>query len=86
MTPPENPTSHEGIVAPCPGPKNTGYSQGGQLYQKYMAGKRLTRGQAIAAKCADCMDWYADGRVSCELTSCSLYPFMPYRNKHVKDE
>jgi hypothetical protein len=38
----------------------------------------LTARQAILAKCYDCMGYFADGRVDCQLTTCSLYPFMQY--------
>jgi hypothetical protein len=36
---------------------------------------------AILAKCAECMYDYADGRFSCEMPDCSLFPWMPYRNR-----
>ena len=49
------------------------------MLEKHLAGKRLTRDQAIVAKCCDCMGGFADGRVDCEIPTCSLYPFMPYR-------
>lgn len=46
-------------------------------------GKRLTGGQAILAKCADCMGDYIDGREDCHGDGlqggiCPLYAFMPY--------
>jgi hypothetical protein len=44
----------------------------------YWAGKHLSPINAIHAKCADCLANYADGRVSCELPLCPLYPYMPY--------
>ena len=51
---------------------------------KHLTGKRLTRGQAILAKCYDCMGGFNDGKQDCEITECSLYPFMPYR-KQIND-
>jgi hypothetical protein len=45
---------------------------------RHLAGKDLTALQAIRAKCADCTGNYADGRVSCELPECPLFPFHPY--------
>ena len=40
--------------------------------------KRPSMSKAIRAKCADCMNNFADGRLDCELEKCSLYYFMPY--------
>ena len=36
---------------------------------------------AIRAKCAECLYDYADGRYSCEMEDCSLFNWMPYKNK-----
>jgi hypothetical protein len=46
---------------------------------KHLKGERLTHKQAIQAKCYNCMGYYADGKYSCGMPDCSLYPFMPYR-------
>jgi hypothetical protein len=48
-------------------------------------GAHLTRGEAILAKCYDCMCYYADGRLDCNLTACPLYSFMPYRKNSRND-
>ena len=40
--------------------------------------KRPSMSKAIRAKCADCMNNFADGRLDCEVDKCSLYYFMPY--------
>lgn len=45
----------------------------------YFCGKALTHKQAILGHCYSCMNLYADGKVDCKITSCCLYPFMPYR-------
>ena len=45
--------------------------------KKHLGGGNLTPMQAIHAKCADCSANYADGRVSCELMECPLYPYHP---------
>ena len=45
---------------------------------KYLQGDRLTRKEAMLAKCFECMGGYADGKVDCQVESCSLYPFMPF--------
>lgn len=34
--------------------------------------------KSILAKCKDCMCDYEDGRLDCEIESCSLYYWMPY--------
>ena len=50
---------------------------------KYLKGERLTKNQAILAKCYDCMCGYADGVGDCETKSCPLYGYMPYnKNKY----
>jgi hypothetical protein len=55
-------------------------AQGRTELLKHVAGKRLTRNQAIKAKCYDCMGGYTDGKQDCRIHVCPLYPFMPYRN------
>jgi hypothetical protein len=47
----------------------------------HLKGERLTQRQAILANCCSCLAGYVDGRYSCEIPDCSLFPFMPYR-KH----
>ena len=54
--------------------------------KRHLEGKRLTRGQAINAKCADCMRNYADGRECCTIPECPLYPYMPYNPAKTGDE
>jgi hypothetical protein len=51
--------------------------------QRHLAGKRLTRSQAILAKCADCLGDYQDprSRADCGIPTCPLYGFMPYAGK-----
>jgi hypothetical protein len=56
-------------------------ARGGKELKKHLAGDRLTQRQAIHAKCYDCMGGYSDGRVDCQLSDCSLYPFMAYRKR-----
>lgn len=46
---------------------------------KHLSGTRLTQREAILAKCCDCMGYYYDGKASCEMPMCPLYPYMPYR-------
>jgi hypothetical protein len=42
-------------------------------YKKHLLGERLTRGQAIKAACYECMGFYVDGVISCQIPECSLY-------------
>ena len=49
--------------------------------QRHLREERLTIGEAIKAKCYDCMGYFTDGLKDCEIPDCSLYPFMPYRKK-----
>jgi hypothetical protein len=51
---------------------------GSRDLQRHRAGESLTPSEAIRAKCADCMNNYADGRIDCEIEECPLWPFMPY--------
>lgn len=51
-----------------------------------MNGFRLTRGEAILAKCYECMNGYIDGTFDCGITDCPLHPYMPYRGKQPKNE
>jgi hypothetical protein len=46
--------------------------------RRHLAGESLTLSEAVKAKCCDCMAGYVDGRISCELKECPLWPYMPY--------
>jgi hypothetical protein len=48
---------------------------------EYLHGAILTRGNSIKAKCCECMGYYVDGRYSCEIPTCPLFYYMPYKNK-----
>lgn len=43
-----------------------------------MKQKRPSMKKAILSKCKDCMCNFVDGRLDCEIETCSLYPWMPY--------
>lgn len=45
----------------------------------HLSGKRITRNQAIKAKRYDCNGYGEDD--TCNITTCPLYPFSPYRQK-----
>ena len=52
---------------------------------KFLEGKQLTRAEAILAHCYSCMGNYDGGARDCEIETCSLYLYMPYRkNKNHK--
>lgn len=46
---------------------------------KALEGKKLTRHEAIMANCYDCMGGYCDGVTDCEIETCSLYQYHPYK-------
>ena len=51
----------------------------GELIQ-FLKGFRITRNEAIKAKCYDCMGFYDQAQdKDCNNTTCPLYPYMPYR-------
>ena len=62
-----------------------GMSKGVALLNKYLTGGKLTRGEAILAKCADCTNRYADGRIDCKIEECPLYPWMYYSEQNTKN-
>lgn len=68
--------------------KDWSQAKGTHLYGKYLQGERLTRGESLIAKCAECMGGYVDGRRDCRVELCPLYPYMPYRKdrEEVTDE
>jgi hypothetical protein len=50
----------------------------------HLEGKKLTLKQAVLGKCYDCMGYYSDGKVDCEMKNCTLYPFMSYNPNRAK--
>jgi hypothetical protein len=48
---------------------------------RYLKGERLTQRESILAHCYDCMGGYDGGAVSCLVTHCPLFPYMPFKNK-----
>ena len=58
---------------------NIPQSGGKNQLKRHYKGDRLTQRQMIIAKCADCCGYYVDGRVSCEMPECPLFPHMPYK-------
>jgi len=52
--------------------------KGSREWEKYRNGEELTKSQSIKAMCASCCADYIDGRESCEIEACPLFPFHPY--------
>jgi hypothetical protein len=55
--------------------------KGKSVYDRWQKGHRLTRAEAMHAKCFECMGHYKDGVEDCKMPQCPLYPWMPYRSK-----
>jgi len=53
---------------------------------KYLNGGVLTERDAILAKCYDCCNFYADGLISCGITTCPLFLFNAYNDKFKGEE
>jgi hypothetical protein len=64
--------------------KNGGFGKGRVDLLSHLNGNRITRNEAIKAKCYDCSGYYGDGRGDCGVTSCPLYGFMPYRGRRAE--
>ena len=61
-------------------------AQGRNELMRFLKGKKLTRKDAIKAKCYECNNGYADGKRDCKIPACPLYGFMPYNSdKYVHD-
>jgi len=61
-------------------------SSGKTKLLKYLYGDILSRGDSLKAKCCECMGYYIDGRFSCEIPTCPLFYYMPYKNKKAGGE
>ncbi len=53
-------------------------ARGVKELNKHLSGVKLSLKQAILAKCADCMGFYVDGKIDCDIPDCPLYPHMRY--------
>ncbi len=53
-------------------------AQGRNDLLKHLNGEKITRKQAMLAKCYDCCGYFSDGRADCELPGCPLYGYMIY--------
>lgn len=73
---------HEKLISAIE--KNGSFGKGRVDLLSHLNGNRITRNEAIRAKCYDCSGYHADGRVDCENNDCPLYPYMPYRGRRVE--
>ena len=55
-------------------------SKGKTQMLRHLDGEKLTRNQAIVAKCFDCMGMFIDGRLDCRMPNCPLFPFRSYKD------
>ncbi len=55
-------------------------ARGKKEFEKFKKGEKLTYKQSVLAKCFECMCGYADGKVDCEVKSCPLHAYMPFRS------
>lgn len=55
-------------------------SKGKTQMLRHLDGIKLTRNQAITAKCFDCMGMFIDGRLDCKMPNCPLFPFRSYKD------
>ncbi len=46
---------------------------------KHLNDEKVTKGEAIIAKCYECNGYYIDGKADCKMPDCPLYPYMIYR-------
>ncbi len=48
-----------------------------------MMGGKLTRAQAMNAKCFECMNGFVDGKADCRIPDCPLYSWRPFKTDSV---
>ena len=54
--------------------------RGHTQFIKFKNGETLTRTEAMKAKCYECMGYFLDGAMDCEVKTCPMYQYMPYKN------
>ena len=54
---------------------------GKNQYLKYLMGERITRQEAIKAKCYECNGYCVDGRPECKAKDCPLWAYSPFRKE-----
>ncbi len=59
--------------------------RGKNEYLRHLNDERITRGEAITAKCYECNAGYDDEKAGdCNSPLCPLYQYMPYREGRVR--
>ncbi len=53
-------------------------ARGRRELAKHFKGGKLTRKEAVLAKCYDCCCGYEDGKEDCKVKGCPLHPYMPF--------
>ena len=54
---------------------------GKKEYLKHISGGKITRTQAMKAKCYECMGYFVDGKMDCKIESCPMFFYRPYKDK-----
>ena len=60
--------------------KNGLLSKGKRHLIKHLEGGKLSRSEAMQAKCYDCMGYFSDGRQDCMVENCPMFNFRPYKD------
>ncbi len=63
--------------------KNSTQAIGKQSLLNHYNDMPLTHREAVAAKCYQCQGYYKLGKLDCEVPSCPIYSFMPYRGRSI---
>jgi len=48
---------------------------------KHIDGGKLSRKEAMQAKCYDCMGYFIDGRADCQIKYCPMFDFRPFKDR-----
>ena len=48
---------------------------------KHLDGGKLSRKEAMQAKCYDCMGYFIDGRADCQIKYCPMFDFRPFKDR-----
>ncbi|RLB07735.1 MAG: hypothetical protein DRG27_06255 [Deltaproteobacteria bacterium] len=52
---------------------------------RYLSGEKISRTEAIKAKCYDCMGYCADGISECKDKDCPLWAYSQFRRKEASN-
>ncbi len=62
--------------------KKEGLNAPGKKYLiKHLDGDKLSRSEAMGAKCYECLGYLADGKQDCKIPTCPMYDYRPYKDK-----